>query len=276
LIFVVATVVTISTVYWSEPCYNFIIGRNIKTPFVNLFAIVFGVSLQQLPRRNFARYVLMVFILYCLVLRGVYQGGIYNIIKTNQRKPELASIDKIMEKKYDFYMYDTLASRAKDYKFYEMRKVYPNEEIDVYRKKTLDPKFRGVVFSYLNLVLYLNEQNYKNYSYRICKESFLTNNFVFYFVKNHYLVAEVNDLLELMLMNGMIEHITKQYTSSTFYQAGKDNKQPNKLQLEHFIGAFRMLFMFSVISFAVFILEMTTKIKKLKKISDCLRNRMLK
>lgn len=263
----------------SKSVYNFIIGKDIKAPFNNLFAVVYGISVMKLPNRNFARFILMVFIVYCLVLRTVYQGRIYNNMKSNQRKPDLASIDEIMEKKYEFYLYETLASRAKNYKFYEMRKVYPNDDIETYRQKTLDPSFRGVVFSYLDQILYLNEKNSKNFSYHICKELFLMNNFVFYFRKNHYLVEEINDRIDRMLMSGVIEHITKNYTNSIFLKHSGESKLPKQLKIEHFVGAFRLLLMFIAISTATFILEMMTKIQKLrclKNIFNYFQHRMLK
>lgn len=272
LVFAVATIVTILTIRSSETVYNFVIGRGINAPFLNLIAVIFGVSQKKLPKRNFARFILMMFILYCLIVRTVYQVGMYNNIKSNEKKPDLASIDEMLEKKYDFYLYETLATRASNFKFYARRKVFPNDDIDIYRKKTLDPKFKGVVFSYLDQLIYLNEQNYKNFSYHISKEIFLMSHFVFYFAKNHYLVDEVNERLNLMLTGGIIQHIRSQYTSSVFKNAWEEAKGPKQLKIKHFIGALRLLFMFNLLAFIVFLLEILTKLMtklktKLKKTS---------
>jgi hypothetical protein len=48
---------------------HFVWGNNITTPSLNIFLIFMGGGMMVLPRRNFARYILMCFILFCLVMR---------------------------------------------------------------------------------------------------------------------------------------------------------------------------------------------------------------
>jgi hypothetical protein len=47
----------------------FIYGKNVTTPSLNIFLIFMGGGMTILPRRNFGRYILMCFILFCLVMR---------------------------------------------------------------------------------------------------------------------------------------------------------------------------------------------------------------
>ena len=65
--------------------YNFVIGRNMKTPMFNMFAIVHGTSLNRTPKLNFAQYLLMCFVLYSLVLELIYQGGLFDILQSHDR-----------------------------------------------------------------------------------------------------------------------------------------------------------------------------------------------
>jgi hypothetical protein len=48
---------------------DFVIGRNVKSPSLNLIGALFGLSQNLLPKHNFSRSLLMMFILFCLVLR---------------------------------------------------------------------------------------------------------------------------------------------------------------------------------------------------------------
>ena len=48
---------------------DFVIGRNVKSAGLNLLGVVFGLGQHLLPRANFSRSLLMMFILFCLVLR---------------------------------------------------------------------------------------------------------------------------------------------------------------------------------------------------------------
>lgn len=50
---------------WRE----FIIGRNVRYPIFNMFIAFFGQGQNILPGRNFAKYMLMMFILFCLIIR---------------------------------------------------------------------------------------------------------------------------------------------------------------------------------------------------------------
>ena len=53
----------------SKLVQDFVIGRNVKNAGLNLLGIIFGLGQHLLPRANFSRSLLMMFILFCLVLR---------------------------------------------------------------------------------------------------------------------------------------------------------------------------------------------------------------
>jgi hypothetical protein len=48
---------------------NFIWGESVQTPTLNVFMIFMGGGMVKLPWRNLARFILMAFILFCLVMR---------------------------------------------------------------------------------------------------------------------------------------------------------------------------------------------------------------
>lgn len=265
VLFFISGIISIILKSYSSKVYNFVVGRDVKTPFHNVIAISLGVSQTQLPNRNFARFILMSFILYCLILRSAYQGGVYNIMKSSERKPAIASLDEMMDKNVKFYMYTTLEPRTEHFKFYNRRVVYPNEFIAKYRFKTLDPSFDGVVFNYLDQILYQNQLNYKNFTFQVCKERFLANPFVFYFRKNHYLVEEVNDRIELMLTNGMIQHIQGSYADASLLKRLEESKEPKVLALNHSNGAFRIFGFGCLIALTIFVMELLTKTGNLQR-----------
>lgn len=141
-------------------------------------------------------------------------------------------------------------------------KIFPNSEIDSYRRKTLNPNFKGVVFNYENQIHYLNQLNYKNFTYTICKEHFLTPSFVFYFRKNHFIVEEVNQYLERMLANGLIDHISSQYADKRdLILKSNADEGPKALQIKHLYGAIEIYFLCCCISVVIFIMELTMKLK---------------
>lgn len=88
----------------SKTVQNFVFGTGVKTPYLNLFIGFIGDSQNILPRRNFARFLLMVFLLYSLIMRSLYQGCFYDLLKSNKKHSEVQSMQEMVHKKFFFYV----------------------------------------------------------------------------------------------------------------------------------------------------------------------------
>lgn len=53
---------------------NIVFGKRVTSPAFNVLVAFFGQSQSILPSHNFARYILMLFIIFCLIIRTGYQG----------------------------------------------------------------------------------------------------------------------------------------------------------------------------------------------------------
>jgi hypothetical protein len=65
----------------SKTVQNFVFGRNVKNPTLNLFIGFIGGSQTILPGKNFARFLLMIFLMYSLVIRTLYQGSYFKLLQ---------------------------------------------------------------------------------------------------------------------------------------------------------------------------------------------------
>lgn len=72
LSFVIATCAIYGIKLFLPKHKSFVFGSNVSTPVLNVVMIFMGGGMMVLPRRNFARYILMCFILYCLVIRSKF------------------------------------------------------------------------------------------------------------------------------------------------------------------------------------------------------------
>lgn len=97
----------------------FVYGTGIKTPIMNMLVAICGETQTKLPKRNFSRFLLMMFLLFCLVKRNVYQGALYIFLQSDGRHKEVQSIDEMIEQGFEFYMFesytDIVASQPKVY-----------------------------------------------------------------------------------------------------------------------------------------------------------------
>lgn len=82
---------------------TFVFGNNIRTPIVNLFAIFLCGSQSKMPTRNFARFLLIIFILWCLIMRTCYQSELFKYLQSDMRKPVPKTISEMIARNFTFY-----------------------------------------------------------------------------------------------------------------------------------------------------------------------------
>lgn len=90
--------------FQSNSVQSFVFGTNVSSPCLNMIVGFIGGSQRILPKRNFARFLLMLFLLFSLVIRTLYQGSFFKLLHENVRYKEVESISELVEKKYQVYV----------------------------------------------------------------------------------------------------------------------------------------------------------------------------
>lgn len=94
---------------------EFVFGKGVESPAMNLLVITFGSSQKRSPSWNFARFIFVAFSLLCLVLRSIYQGSLYISLQSEIEEKGLDSIEEITESGFKIKTYqsheDTFESR---------------------------------------------------------------------------------------------------------------------------------------------------------------------
>lgn len=83
---------------------NFVFGTSTGDPYMNFYSGFFGGAQKILPRRNFARFLLMVFLLYSLIVRSLYQGSFYKLLQSNNLFGEVQTVNEMVRKDFKFYV----------------------------------------------------------------------------------------------------------------------------------------------------------------------------
>jgi hypothetical protein len=87
LTFTIAFIVIFLAKKSSQSLRNRIYGRGIRTPAFNVVGTFFGIGQVRLPVESFPRFILMCFILFCLIIRTAYQGVSYDMMTKDMKKP---------------------------------------------------------------------------------------------------------------------------------------------------------------------------------------------
>jgi len=96
----------------SKTIQNFIFGRKIKHPYLNMFIGLLGTTQHKLPGTNFARFLLMNFLILSLIIRTAYQGKLYQIMQANIKNPEPQTLREMEKQGYKFHAVEAFSELA--------------------------------------------------------------------------------------------------------------------------------------------------------------------
>lgn len=93
---------------------NLVFGDGVRTPYLNMFIAFIGGCQNVLPKGNFARFLLMVFLMYSLVVRTIYQAAYYNFMQRNKHQKIADTIDEMIQKDFTIYIHPGFLEFFKD------------------------------------------------------------------------------------------------------------------------------------------------------------------
>jgi hypothetical protein len=117
LTFVIAFIVVTALKFRDKKMQSFLFGHGNRSPYLNILIGFVGGSQTILPRRNFARSLLMMYLLFCLVKRSLYQGALFQFLQIDDRHSEIQSIDELVEKNFKVYMLQSSMEHTVNMKF---------------------------------------------------------------------------------------------------------------------------------------------------------------
>lgn len=151
---------------------NFVYGERVTTPFMNLIIAMYGGAQTILPRYNFARSLLMMFLLFCLVLRSLYQGALFQYLQASDNEPEVESIEEMASRDFKFFTIPSYDDMLKNNSLTRNRRavIQPTDMKEV-MDRTLNPFYAGCVMNSITEILYRNKLKARNREplYTICK-----------------------------------------------------------------------------------------------------------
>jgi hypothetical protein len=92
--------------FMSVKVQKFVFGRDVETPSLNVASVFLSGSQIRLPGRNFARFMLMMFIIWSMIIRTCYQSILYKNLQLDMRKPRIQTFDELNEKNFSIKIGD--------------------------------------------------------------------------------------------------------------------------------------------------------------------------
>lgn len=249
-----------------KKCRDFVIGKTNTMPFFYMISISLGGGLNSnaVPMRNFARTLLLIWMLSCLVLRNAYFGKLFHFIRSNQRMEPLVDLDQLYDSDFELYVFERFHSL--------MINILPDQEhrMIVWRMDTrafhnlTDVNFHGAYMAIVQALDYFNFINFPNINVLKTKQDILMTPMCMYHGRHSSLVRPFDEQIGLYKANGLNEKWISIYKTPTFHQ--NDNIGPKQLSFDQISGVFIVCSMLLGVSIIFFILELAsnwcTPIKK--------------
>lgn len=82
---------------------KFVFGQRNTTPTLNMVSTFLTGYQSTMPGRNFARFFLMLFIIWCLIIRTCYQSKLFKHLQSDNRYPEMKTFAEMVQHNFTFY-----------------------------------------------------------------------------------------------------------------------------------------------------------------------------
>jgi hypothetical protein len=235
-----------------KSCRAFVFGDKVNHPVLNMLIAVLGSQQKILPKTNFARFILMMFLILCLVLRSIYQGSLFQFLQSDGRKKEVQTIREMIEQDFTFYSYESHADLIK-YGFPEVFKRLKFTKHHMIMEQAHEETQKIALMEGLRTIK-SNQKIIKNSSYILCKERFGAVNTVLYLPKNSHLTTTINKKFKMMKTAGLIDFWIKEYFDKSTKIVRE--KRLKKLNISELASVFYLLIIGHSLASLIFLCEL--------------------
>lgn len=99
--------------------HKYIFGKTSSSSHLNMIDILLNGGQNLLPPKDSARFLLLAFVFFSLIVRTLYQAGIFKFLQTDQRMPAMQTIDEVLDNGFKIYMYESFQELSKGLKIHK-------------------------------------------------------------------------------------------------------------------------------------------------------------
>lgn len=244
----------------SKVVRNFVFGRQVKFPTLQMINILLGGVMNRTPTRNFARTMLALYLFYSLVLRSAYTEALYRFLRNNDRSQKVQTMADMLEQNYTFLVPEILKEDfIAPFPDIMNRTTFLNISThDAARQWIQESDENYALLVTLDEVGYWNKNMQRGQKFVFLQEIAFNINLVFYMHKQTFFAYEVSRIILWLNSNGYMEELENHYKAIYDPQIAVA-RGPKKLNFEHLEGAFYILLSGAAASIISFLLELVIK-----------------
>jgi hypothetical protein len=240
-------------------------GKNVKSPVMNMAAGILGLSQSVLPTRNFPRFILMMFLIFCLVNRNIYHGALFLFLQSDNRHKDIQSIKEMEDRNFSYYVYESYIHFVHNQSSIFKKKIIVREESDLPFAQKVDENLKAAFMAPQTEVINRNRIFRGKFSLKVCAEQVSVMNIAIFYTRNFYLRYEIDVKLRQFDAAGLLGYWIDEHADKRYLNMKEGVTGPQKLNLEHLSGVFNIMLIGHAVATIVFIFELLIlKIKQIK------------
>lgn len=253
-------------VYGNPAVRAFVLGPQNHYPNTNLLTIFLGNPIIRPPRRNFARFLLMCWLLATLVIRNSYQGKLFDSLRISSRIPTPKGMSELLRRNYKL-----LSSDWVDF--------YPRNSTII--MTDLDEQYRVIdtgdgmltTVSLLEILAYYNFMHFNTSHLSYVQEPIYTLHLAMYFQKHSTLKLIFDTRIQQLMYSGIIAHLIQQYEKREYRMMNVGLRRLPIISNDMLRGLYSLYMILMGIAFAYFLLELLSRrIEMLRRFLDSIYN----
>lgn len=245
-----------------------VIGRRTESPITDLVSVIFANPVRN-PEVTFTKFLLMCWVVLCLILRVAYQANLYGILKSDRLHPIPRNLQEVVTRGYSLYatehiqrflgnipeitkliyVTDSFVNRLnKDSKLSDMMMM------DWLAEQKVDAK-KAVIVTEEAFYFYKKQFPDKSKELTLVEGKVLTQSIAFSLRKQSIYKPYLDEVLVGMMSGGLIDLWRR---NSTWFKGScfeKQRKEDIVLNIEKISFAFHLFFGGCMIGFVVFCFE---------------------
>lgn len=247
-------VISITQKYAPKRFKKCVFGEEVKHPSLSMLNIIVGGNIQHIPSSNFGRYLLIMCLLLCLIIRTAYLAQIFKLLRRNDEKPTIKTIDSAIENGFTFYrVYDRFISENFE-KYAKVQYIEDSiQHFDVLQQLN-DPKFKGLVeVTFISLEVWpiFSELKLR----QVLHDRLHHDQAAFNFPENHFLIEIFNRKTLQALEGGLINYWVQKFFNSGLFIFVDKSKAMGALGMDLIKMSLIVCFIPLILSILTFILE---------------------
>jgi len=265
------TTIFIIKTFGSATVQNFVFGRNVSSPGLNVLIAFFGLSQGVLPRRNFSRFLLLLFIGWSLIIRTCYNSKLFEFLQSDQRKQEIQSIDEMLQHNFSYFTCEGHRQLiSKDEEFYtkirlngfgwitEPAPSNHHEKPRDDRKANLKAYLESTIAESITFLDEFQVIDYNSKSHkplRVMKERLRTFDVGISTAYYSYLDPTLRRIVTQFIESGILMHSISKWRDFNKLHMKEEEKEPEVLTLVQLAIGFKLYVICLIVAIAIFIAE---------------------